>query len=461
MNTNPLLALFSDTSALVDPGRVTLFETLLLQAYAVLASTPQGKMALAEISDPLASAADDDYWPAPDAWDAAYRPYTVKDGVLQVPVRGVLLNKLSYQVGGYATGYPYIRKAFDRGMGDANVNGIALMIDSPGGEVAGNFDLVDHMFANKDAKPIRSFASDYAYSAAYNIASVAKINVTRSGGVGSIGVVTSHIDWSKYLEKMGLAVTFISAPEGGFKTEGNPYEPLSKDAKQRIQDRVNELYSEFVSTVARNRGMDEKAIRDTKALTFSASQALENGLADSVGTTEDATAAFAAETKGAPLMADVKEADHNAALAAAETKRKADVDAANAAAGTAAANAVKAERARIAGIMALPEAKDRQKLATYISQNTDMSVEVAKTMLAAAAVETAAAPPPKKEKTFAEAMEKNNPELHQGGGDEEDEGEGSTGTGANAVDKILSAYHAHGGYVKGMDDKDQQRGRRN
>lgn len=159
-------------------------------------------------------------------------------------------------------------------------------------------------------------------------------------------------------------------------------------------------------------------------------------------------------------MADVKEADHLAALAAANKKSETDLAAANAAGATAAAAAVKAERARIAGIMALPEAKDRQKLAAHLAQKTEMSVEDAKAMLAEAAVETAAAATPtgKKEKTFADVMTKGNPELHQTDGEGGDDGEAN---GASAADTILVNYYKAGGFVKGMGDDQNQQRRRN
>ena len=36
---------------------------------------------------------DEDFWPQPDHWSAQYRPYVVKNGVLQIPVMGVLLSR--------------------------------------------------------------------------------------------------------------------------------------------------------------------------------------------------------------------------------------------------------------------------------------------------------------------------------------------------------------------------------
>src|SRR5699024_6624417 len=115
-----------------------------------------------------------DFWFQDDDWRSSLRPYVVRDGVLQIPVKGVLLHNFPYQFGSWATGYTYIQRAFERGLDDDQVKGIALVVDSPGGEVAGNFDLVDKMYERRDEKPVRAYAAEMALSAAYSIASVAK-----------------------------------------------------------------------------------------------------------------------------------------------------------------------------------------------------------------------------------------------------------------------------------------------
>lgn len=263
---NHLLARFASSPALLAPHMRDRFETCLDQASTRFTAFQQ--------RDAQSSAEmEDDFWFAPGDWRAAYRPYVVKDAILHIPVKGVLLNDFPFAFGSWATGYEYIWRAFQRGMDDGNVQGIALVCDSPGGAVAGNFDLVDRMFAARGDKPIRAFASESAYSAAYSIASAAdRIVVTRTGGVGSIGVVTMHVDLSKALDDVGYKITFIHA--GKHKVDGNAYEPLPDDVKARIQARIDGLYDVFVATVARNRGLEEGAVRGTEALTYSASEAL-------------------------------------------------------------------------------------------------------------------------------------------------------------------------------------------
>lgn len=355
----------------------------------------------------------DDFWDCED-WEADYRPYEVNaDGILFVPVRGVLLHNFPYALGNWATGYAYIQKAIERGLEDANVRGIALLVNSGGGMVAGCFECVDKIYDRRGEKPIRAFAHESAYSAAYAIASVAdSIVVSKTGGVGSIGVVTSHIDLSKMYDDIGIKKTFIF--KGKHKVDGNSAEPLPKDVKDRIEARLDEPYEVFVSTVARNRGMDAQAIRDTEALTYTATQAVSIGLADSVGPLDDAVAQFCADLStptGEETMsvkteaAVVDQAAHDQAVAAAKAEGYNE--------GAAAA------QARIGAILGSDEAKGREAQANHIAFKTSMSVEDAVGLLAASAkvaepAPAAEAPAPAASTTeggFDAAMAEGNPEV--------------------------------------------------
>lgn len=340
--------------------------------------------------------ADDGFWPAPGHWMNAYRPYIVVGGVLQIPVKGILLANLAYAVGSYATGYLYLRRALERGVADPGVKGIAFVCDSPGGEVAGNFDLVDAIFAARGKKPIRAFAHERAGSAAYSIASAAdRIIVSRTGTVGSIGIVVSHTDASAALEKAGLKITFIFA--GRHKVDGNSTEPLPDDVKARWQARVDELMTVFVETVARNRGMKPDAVRATEALTYSASQSLTVGLADEIGSLEDAVAAFAADlttdAEDDESMSDITQAAHDAALALTRTEAE------NSGKGIGANEA----KGRIKAILGSEEAKGREDLAQHFAFDSDLPAEAA---IAALTKAPKAAPPAPEKPNLASDMAK-------------------------------------------------------
>lgn len=375
-NKNPLIAMFASSLALVAPSEASHVEACI---NAVSQHPRAQEILYAETQ------ANDTFWYPADDWRAQFRPYVVEKGILQIPVKGVLLNDFGWALGNWATGYDYIWKAYERGLADPEVRGIALIINSPGGLVAGNFELVDKMYERRDEKPLRAFAADHAYSAAYSIASVApKIVVTRTGGVGSIGVVVSHFDQSKMLDQIGLKITFIHY--GKHKVDGNSAEPLPDDVKQRIQARIDELGEIFVSTVARNRGMDAKAIRETEALTFTASQAVSNGLADEIGSLDDAVSAFAddmSSTSGDEEMSTAQDtaAPTEAALNAARDEGRMEGHAAGVTEGAA------QMQERIAAIMDCEEATGKQTLARHFAMKTAMSVDDAKAALAASPAE--------------------------------------------------------------------------
>lgn len=357
---NALLATFHNQPALISAGAESSFESFLTEAASTLSRIESAGDA------PVMA---DDYWFSSDDWRSAYRPYIVKKGMLIIPVKGILLHDMAWQLGSWATGYVYLTKAFERGLADPEVKGIAWVHDSPGGHVAGNFDLCDKIYAARGVKPMRAFASESSYSASYSLSSSTdSITVSRTGGVGSIGVLTVHYDYSKALEKAGIAITFTKF--GAHKTDGNSAEPLSKDVQKRIQARIDELGEIFVSTVARNRGMDAKAVRDTEASTFTATEATSNGLADKIGSLDDAIAVFAAdlslnnedetmteEEKKAAAMAATEARAEGFAAGAAETKT----------------TAARAERERITSIMDSEEGKKRPIAAKAAAFGTEMS----------------------------------------------------------------------------------------
>lgn len=359
----------------------------------------------------VASVSDDEFW-AEDDWRSSLRPYSVVNGVLQIPVQGTLLNRFPYQLGRWATGYDYIERAVARGMEDPDVRAIALVIDSGGGEVAGCFELVDKLHDMRGSKPIRSFAADHAYSAAYAIASVGdEITVTRSGGTGSVGVVTMHINAEKALDRMGVEVTFIHA--GKHKVDGNSYEKLPDAVKQRIQARVDKIYGVFTSTVARNRGMDEDAIKETEALTYDAEDSIEIGFADRIGSLEDEMIAFTEEVAEAEDIQMTTKTPTNPVADATQTETvaKATYDADVASATTSGETAGRqAEKERATAILGSDAGKARPKAALSAVLNTDMTVDQATAFLAdlpeeaKATAETPKAETPKAKTPFEEAM---------------------------------------------------------
>jgi ClpP class serine protease len=97
---------------------------------------------------------------------------TTYDSIAVIPIHG-LLTKRSEMFDSFfgTTSYEEIHELISLALEDADVHSILLDIDSPGGEVGGLFDLVDFIYESRNVKPIYAIANDYAFSAAYAIAS--------------------------------------------------------------------------------------------------------------------------------------------------------------------------------------------------------------------------------------------------------------------------------------------------
>jgi ClpP class serine protease len=161
------------------------------------------------------------------------RPRSISGGVTVVPLKGVLapVGGLLAMLFGIENPLDSFRTAMREAAADQDVGAIVIDVDSPGGVVDGIPEAAAELRALKGTKPIVAVANTMAASAAYWLAAQAdEVVMTPSGAVGSIGVYATHRELSGAMEMMGVKNTLISA--GKFKTEGNPYEPLSDDAKR-------------------------------------------------------------------------------------------------------------------------------------------------------------------------------------------------------------------------------------
>ncbi|MFP3017181.1 MAG: S49 family peptidase [Wolbachia sp.] len=199
-----------------------------------------------------------------------------------VPIHGILTKKpgaFDDMLG--MTSYEQIEEQIAQALADEEIKTIILDIDSPGGEVNGVFDLADFIYESRAKKRIIAIANDDAYSAAYAIASSAeKIFLTRTSGVGSIGVIASHIDQSGFDEKQGVKYTTVFA--GSRKNDLNPHEPINSEGLESLREEIDRLYEMFVQLIARNRNLSIEVIKSTEAGLYFGEKAVEIGLADGV-----------------------------------------------------------------------------------------------------------------------------------------------------------------------------------
>ena len=233
------------------------------------------------------------------------------DGVAVVSLVGTM-TKYGSSLSALPFGTVGVRRSLRNALRDPQVKAIMLVVDSPGGNIAGTGDLADEVARAAQQKHITAYIEDLGASAAYWVASQAtEVIANSSAFVGSIGTYMVIQDFSVQAEQMGVKVHVIRA--GEFKGAAVPGTEVT-DAQlaefQRVVDSVNGL---FVAGVARGRALDaDTATALADGRVHIAAEAALLGLIDDVGTFDDAMNALRtrveiSETRRAQSTAKLEE----------------------------------------------------------------------------------------------------------------------------------------------------------
>jgi len=233
---------------------------------------------------------------AGDALADGWRPYDMAGPVAVIPVMGLITPSFPFIGCRWATGCEELRWQIDTALRDDQVRGIALMVDSGGGYVAGVDETVAAIRAAGERKPVAAVVEHWCFSAAYWLASAAQtISAPRMGGVGHVGVIQLHLDFSEMLKAEGVRPTLIHA--GARKADGHPFVQLADQARADMQSAVDAIRQVFAESVAEARGLPLDAVLGTEARAFDGPAAIEEarqlGLVDAILPAEEALAAFA------------------------------------------------------------------------------------------------------------------------------------------------------------------------
>ena len=279
------------------------------------------------------------------------------EGIARIEIAGTLVARCSGMTAmSGLTSYADIAAEFSAAVEDPGCRAIMLCIDSPGGEVAGMFDLADMMYGARGEKPICALV-DCAASAAYLLASCAdQVIVSSTGITGSVGIIALHLDQSQADEKAGLKYTAIYA--GDRKNDGNPHEPLTPEARGEMQARIDKVYGMFSAAVARNRDMTESAIRGTQAAIYMGQDGVAAGLADYVGSADQVERALVGAIQRGERSLVASSFTVSAASAARKEPNMAETQAAEVKVPTSAEIETQVTEARNAGFSAAAEIVD-------------------------------------------------------------------------------------------------------
>jgi len=201
------------------------------------------------------------------------------DGIAVVSIMGTIgqrLNVFERMSGGVST--EILKEDISRAIDSDDVKGILLHIDSPGGMVDGTRDLAEFIKQAGEVKPIIAYTDGLCCSAAYWIASAAsKIYGYSTAQIGSIGVIATHVDYSKRDEQYGIKRSYVY--RGRYK-QLNPDGPLTEGGREFMQEMVDGIFGMFVEDVAANRGLKAEDVVGQESKVYLGGPALDQGLID-------------------------------------------------------------------------------------------------------------------------------------------------------------------------------------
>jgi protease-4 len=206
-----------------------------------------------------------------DGW-----PFSLQGKVGIIPIEGIIgdSGELVEQINEFAD--------------DRRIKAVVLRIDSPGGGVAPSQEIYQAVRELKKKKKVVASMGSVAASGGYLIAVAADRVVANPGSItGSISTVMHYANVEELLKKVGVRSSVVKS--GKFKDIGSPTREMTAEEKSLIQAIVDDIYDQFVRTIAENRKLPLQRIFElADGRIFSGRQAKDLGLVDELGGLQDA-----------------------------------------------------------------------------------------------------------------------------------------------------------------------------
>ena len=215
--------------------------------------------------------------------------YLTSDAVAVITIDGTI------QYDGSSSSPEGLKALLDAAEANSNIKAVVLRVDSGGGLATAGEEMATYV--SDFSKPIVVSSASTNASAAYLISSQADyIYTAKTTSIGSIGTAIEIVDLSGLYEKLGINIEDITSSESKDSSYGN--RSLTDEEREYYQQLVDDINDTFIESVAEGRGMTIEEVQElATGMVFTGMTAVENGLADEIGTLEDAIAK-AAELAG-------------------------------------------------------------------------------------------------------------------------------------------------------------------
>lgn len=173
---------------------------------------------------------------------------------------------------------------------DKRIKAVVLKIDSPGGTTTASDILYHELMAYKEASKVKLVASlmGLAASGGYYVALPAdQILAHPTTITGSVGVIFLQPRVAGLMEKLGVGVDVSKS--GTLKDMGSPFRAATDEEKKILSVMTRTQGARYLELVQKHRNLEPAALGIvSSARVFSAAEALDLGLIDSVGYLDDA-----------------------------------------------------------------------------------------------------------------------------------------------------------------------------
>jgi protease-4 len=213
--------------------------------------------------------------------------------VLRVPIHGAIAEDAAPLLGATGGSVSAVERALRLARRDADVAGVVLDIDSPGGGVTDS-DAIHRLigeFRQETSKPVVALLGDVAASGGYYAAVACDRIVAQPTTItGSIGVIISAWNYSEAAKEIGIQEVTVVSDRTPYKDMLSGSKPVDGREIAIVKSIVDEMYDRFVDVVDEGRSnlsRDQvQAAADGRI--YSASQAHQLGLVDAIGSEADA-----------------------------------------------------------------------------------------------------------------------------------------------------------------------------
>lgn len=205
--------------------------------------------------------------------------------ILIIPISGEISNSNSNTLlSSNTVSSESIIQSIEKAKETDDIKAVIFEINSPGGTVLASKEIAEAV--KKLNKPKVALIRDVGASGAYWIASSTdKIVADELSITGSVGVISSYLQFSDLFDKYGIKYERLVS--GVYKDAGTPYKNLSEEERAIIQDKLNKIDQLFLNEVKKNRNLTNTKRIETGEF-FLGMEAKQLGLVDYLGNKDKA-----------------------------------------------------------------------------------------------------------------------------------------------------------------------------